>query len=306
MSVVVGETKMSLPAPSTTAAAATTTTTTTDSVRVPDDCNTLEEAVKRVHEDGRLTTIVLGKGEHVVAVYKDEDGNNIINMLVIHSAMFIVGDSGVPKEEIVVVGGIWFKKGIEGNCHLEHLTLRYAKGIGVNGESSFTMEDVLVEQCEGEGVVAIGPGVIGRCTNVEVRQCGWSGVFANDGGSITLIGAKTTVHHNCTNGESDTYGLEVSFSASSTVQLVSPLTKETVAVDNGGGGNWGVGLMGDINQIKTIAPSNASLLKSPVSLCSVLFSLSSLLLIAVSELFRSFYSGFSMLVYCTVGVGGSR
>ena len=152
-SMVLGETKTSLPAPSTTTAAATTTTATADLVQVPGDCNTLEEAVKRVHEDGCLTTIVLGKGEHVVAVYKDEDGNNIINMLVIHSAMFIVGDSGVPKEEIVVVGGIWFKKGIEGNCHLEHLTLRYAKGIGVNGESSFTMEDVLVEQCEGEGVV---------------------------------------------------------------------------------------------------------------------------------------------------------
>jgi hypothetical protein len=303
--VVVGETKTSLPVPSTTAAATLAATTTTDSVRVPDDCNTLEEAVKRVQGDDCLTTIVLGEGEHVVAVYKDEAGNNV-NTLVIRSAMFIVGDSGVPKEEIVVVGGIWFKKGIEGNCHLEHLTLRYAKGIGVNGESSFTMEDVLVEQCEGVGVVAIGPGVIGRCTNVEVRQCGWSGVFANDGGSITLIGAKTTVHHNCTNGESDTYGLEVSFSASSTIQLVFPLTKEAVAVDNGGGGNWGVGLMGDINQIKTIAPSNASLLKSPVSLCSVLFSLSSLLLIAVSELFRSFYSGFSMLDYCTVGVGGSR
>jgi len=33
-------------------------------------------------------------------------------------------------------------------------------------------------------------------------------------------------------------------------------TKETVAVDNGGGGNWGVGAHGDINQIKTIAPLN--------------------------------------------------
>jgi hypothetical protein len=30
------------------------------------------------------------------------------------------------------------------------------------------------------------------------------------------------------------------------------LTKEQVAVDNGGGGNWGAEYGGDINQIKTI------------------------------------------------------
>jgi len=65
-----------------------------------------------------------------------------------------------------------------------------------------------------------------------------------------LIGAKTTVHHNCTKGDSD--GLTVSGS-SATIQLVSPLTKEQVSLDNGGGGNWGAGGGGGINQIKTIS-----------------------------------------------------
>ena len=52
------------------------------------------------------------------------------------------------------------------------------------------------------------------------------------------------------------YGLQVYGSSSSTIQLVSPLTKEQVSIDNGGGGNWGAGGGGDINQIKTIeAPS---------------------------------------------------
>ena len=101
------------------------------------------------------------------------------------------------------------------------------------------MEDVLVEQCGGHGVCAYGTGVVGRCTNVEVRQCGWSGVVAYNGASITLIGAKTTVHHNCTKGDSGDYGLAVYGSSSSTIQLVSPLTKEHVSLDNGGGGNWG-------------------------------------------------------------------
>jgi hypothetical protein len=112
------------------------------------------------------------------------------------------------------------------------------------------MEDVLVEQCGYHGVRAYGTGGVGRCTNVEVRQCGWSGIYADDGGSITLIGAKTTVHHNCTGGSGD-YGLTV-FGTSATIQLVSPLTKEQVSLDNGGGGNWGTRGDADINQIKTI------------------------------------------------------
>ena len=218
---------------------------------VPVDCNTLEEAVARVHENDRLTTIVVGKGEHVVAVYKD-DWTLPRNDLKIPSAMNIVGDPGVPKSEIVVVGGIYFTKGIPGNCHLQHLTLRQAKECGVFGLSSFTMEDVLVEQCGFHGVVAYCSGVVGRCTNVEVRQCGQSGVVATSGASITLIGAKTTVHHNCTKEKNWNYGLAV-WDSSSTIQLVSPLTKEQVALDNGGGGNWGASGGGDINQIKTIA-----------------------------------------------------
>ena len=117
--------------------------------------------MKMVHENGRLTTIVLGKREHVVAKYTNADGDNI-NTLKISSAMNIVGEPGVPKEEIVVVGGITFNPGVQGNCHLEHLTLRQARGNGVVGGSSFTMEDVLVEQCGGIGVVAYDTGVVGR------------------------------------------------------------------------------------------------------------------------------------------------
>jgi len=119
------------------------------------------------------------------------------------------------------------------------------------GGSSFTLDDVLVEQCGHDGVCAIGTGVVGRCTNVEVRQCGESGVMAQSGASFTLIGAKTTVHHNCTTGISHEYGLKVYNSSSSTIQLVSPLTKEEVSFDNGGGGNWGAEQGAGINQIKT-------------------------------------------------------
>ena len=75
-------------------------------------------------------------------------------------------------------------------------------------------------------------------------------MVAVNGASITLIGAKTTVHHNCTKGNSGNYGFHVFPTA--TIQLVSPLTKEQVSIDNGGGGNWGVSRGANINQIKTI------------------------------------------------------
>ena len=211
-------------------------------VRVPEDCKTLEQAAKKVHAHSFLTTIVVGKGEHRIGGY----------YLDIPSAMNIVGVASQAKSEIVVAGGVKFEKGIQGNCHLQHLTLRQAKGTGVVGQSSFTMEDVLVEQCGANGVFAWGTGVVGMCTNVEVRQCGRSGVIAYNGASVTLLGAKTRVHHNCTKGGSKSYGLKVYGSSSSTIQLVSPLTKEQVSVDNGGGGNWGVTRSGDDNQLKNM------------------------------------------------------
>jgi hypothetical protein len=101
-------------------------------------------------------------------------------------------------------------------------------------------------------VLADGTGGVGRCTNVEVRQCGWSGVVAGGGASITLIGAQTTVHHNCTEGNSDEYGLKV-WGATSTIQLVSPLTKKQILLDNGGGGNWGAEDGAGINQIVAVS-----------------------------------------------------
>ena len=248
-------------------------------ISVPRDCTTLNAAVSLVHDsyensenyiDAKgntryFDTIVLERGEHQI---KGE-------YLRITHAMNIMGDTGetkgegetkeegvpkeegetkeVTKEEIVVVGGIQFEHGIQGNCHLQHLTLRGAMGNGVAGLSSFTMEDVLVHHCVNNGVVAIGAGVVGRCTNVEVRQCGGSGVVAEYGGSITLINRKTTVngkviehntkvHHNCTNRGLYDYGLKVydsTSSTSSTIKLVSPLTKEGVSLANDGGGNWG-------------------------------------------------------------------
>ena len=67
----------------------------------------------------------------------------------IPSAMNIVGDPRVPKSEIVVVGGIMFHPG---TGHLQHLVISHAKYCGVTGRS-FTMDDVVVQNCGINGVV---------------------------------------------------------------------------------------------------------------------------------------------------------
>jgi hypothetical protein len=264
-------------------------------VRIPGDYQTLEEAVaslsphrnrwwkkvEKVEKDDRLTTIVLGKGKHTIGS----------RYLEISFAMNIVGDPDVAKEEILVVGGIFINEEIQGNVHLQHMTICQAKGRGVYGWSSFTMEDVVVEQCRWAGIWANGTGGVGRCTNVEVRLCGRSGVAAYKGGSVTLIGDKTAVHHNCTafNNPSSyhrlmqreysygmSYGLELGWTwgADTTIQLVYPLTKEIVSTNNVGGGNWGAIGGADIHQIKTIAPLNTSSMKTTVSFrrCHFFFS----------------------------------
>ena len=142
---------------------------------VPEDCRTLqEEAVQQVHEDPRLTTIVVGEGVHKLEHWWCPFPLSAMSIyLAIPSFMRIVGDPAVPKENIVVVGGIWFQEGIEGWCHLQNMTLRQARMSGVLGHSSFTMHQVIVEQCSC-GVLMSGTGIVGECRNVTVRQCdGW-------------------------------------------------------------------------------------------------------------------------------------
>ena len=196
-------------------------------IHVPENCKTLKEAVERVHGDDGLTTIVVGAGEHQIdGIY-----------LEVSSAMNIVGDPGVPRSGIVVVGGIKINEDIEGNCHLQHLTLRQAKATGVYAASSFTMEDVLVEQCDHDGVFVVGTNTVGRCTNVEVHRCKESGMIVLEGGSIILSGPKTMVSHNCTKGFDSTYGLKV-FGNINNIRIEYPLTKEKVSKNNKGGGDW--------------------------------------------------------------------
>jgi hypothetical protein len=168
--------------------------------------------------------IVLAKGVH----------GSLKGPLHISSELTIVGDPNVPKKEIVVLGGIFIAREIEGCIHLKHMTIRQGILHGVLGLSSFTMEDILVKQCLINGVIASGISTRSKCHNVVVTDCGRSGVLAWDGATITLSGLENQmlVHNTCTRGGEYDYGLEVRGEYGATIQVVLPLTIQTVSKDN--------------------------------------------------------------------------
>jgi hypothetical protein len=254
-------------------------------INVPGDCDTLKEAVSLVHDNHdspnsyvdqndtprHFNKIVLGEGAHgIVSDEVTEEGTfKMGGILQIRCAMEIVGDPTLLSwSEAVILGGIYFKEGIQGKCHLQHLTLFDSDRHGVDGESSFTMEDVHVDSCTFSGVRVIDRGVVATLTDVAVSNCGYNGILADYGAVIILIsgslhadsGPKMRVYNNCqTVGiYPPTYGLNAQMVGSeddedSAIFLFSPLTKEEVSLDNGGGGNFG-GIFGsdDTELITTI------------------------------------------------------
>ena len=73
--------------------------------------------------------------------------------------------------------------------------------------------------------------------NCNVSHSKYSGLFVRDG-LMTIDGNGTTIHHNCTDGDSGHYGLHT-YTSSSSIHLASSLTIETISKNNGGGGNYG-------------------------------------------------------------------
>jgi hypothetical protein len=226
-------------------------------ILVPEDYKTLNEGYKRIEQSkGAVTTIVLGQGDHVVEESTDFLGRKV-NYLHIQCPVNIVGSPDVmDKSKIVVVGGFHVQilaknihhgkrkkktkrkkknKKNQGNVHVEHLTIRNKKGDGVVGYSPFTLNDLTIDQC-GTGVFA--SSTLSRCTNINISKCWGNGVCAFGGATIILEGSDTSIYGNCLKGNSNCYGLNVC-GLDSKIQIVPPLTKESISKGNGGGGDWG-------------------------------------------------------------------
>ena len=70
-----------------------------------------------------------------------------------------------------------------------------------------------------------------------ITQCTYSGILSGENGLIELEGDQTKVDGNVTSGGG--YGL-YTYSTSSTIHLLFPLTKESVSTNNRNGKNYNI------------------------------------------------------------------
>ena len=125
-----------------------------------------------------------------------------------------------------------------GSVVIEDLSIQGGTGYGLRAHSGM---DLIVRRCkvekfEGCGVDAVNAHI--SCEDVQVVGCVNCGVFANYGGTVKLSGETTRIEGNVTSGNCLHYGL-IPYDSSSKIQIVTPLTKDTISINNGGGGNWG-------------------------------------------------------------------
>jgi hypothetical protein len=182
--------------------------------------------------------LLIENGVHVI---EDEDHGLFgeLNVVDINIPISIIGES---REHCIVMGGLQISgKFQEDDVNVSNLTLRDSKGDGVWScfSAFFHLDNVSVENSEYNGVSVSGTE---RSTmkNCNVSHSAWSGLKVGEGGLMTINGNGTTIHHNCTNGDSDDYGLHTHDSSSS-IHLASSLTIETISKNNSGGGNHGGG-----------------------------------------------------------------
>ena len=125
-----------------------------------------------------------------------------------------------------------------GSVVIEDLSIQGGRGQGLHAYNGM---DLIVRRCNVEkyqqfGVVAYNAHI--SCDDVQVVGCGHSGVVVCSGGTVKLSGETTRIEGNVTNGNSNHYGLTARHS-SSKIQIVTPLTKDTISINNVGGRNWG-------------------------------------------------------------------
>jgi hypothetical protein len=179
---------------------------------------------------------VIKEGTYHIPVTKNEYGNDE-NYITIGYPIMIIG---AGRETTIIHGGIKIKgtKEEEKRVNMQGMTMKGSRGHGlynVNG-LSFLCKDMTFTQCGYSGVCA--ENTKGRLINCVITQCVSSGILSGSNTLIELEGDQTKVDGNVTSGDSEYYGLD-SYSTSSTIHLLFPLTKESVSTNNHGGRNYG-------------------------------------------------------------------
>jgi len=182
---------------------------------------------------------------HCLNEMSASDLMNIPKVLLIENGVYDVGhevvDINIPisiigesREHCIVMGGLKLKGKKKDDINVSNLTLRESNGYGVCGYNgaSIHLDNVSVENSGGCGVHVVVWGTK-RSTmkNCNISQSKYSGLRVGDGGFMTISGNATTIHHNCTNEIRYGYGLH-RLDLSSSILLVSPLTKEMISTNN--------------------------------------------------------------------------
>ena len=92
----------------------------------------------------------------------------------------------------------------------------------------------------------------GRLLNCTITKCGMSGIQSSSDAWIEVEGSETKVEGNVTKGNGSGFGLNAS---ESVIYLLSPLTQESVSINNCRGKNYGSSFGG---KIETVASFNES------------------------------------------------
>ena len=124
------------------------------------------------------------------------------------------------------------------NVVLKDMTISETSGYGVEGRDglSWLCDSMTITQCGRSGVWALNTK--GRLINCVITQCGFCGIFCSSNALIELEGDQTKVDGNGTGGSPIHYGLKT-WTTSSIIHLLFPLTQESVSTNNGGGRNCG-------------------------------------------------------------------
>ena len=188
--------------------------------------------------------VLIDDGIHVIERYQDEYGE--VDVVKINIPIFIIGES---REHCILIGGLQMNGWEGSDVHVSDLTLRQSKGIGVEGRmyggASIHLDNVSIENSGQCGVAVYGKRNTMKNCNVSHSKSNGL-VVSGDDGLMTIDGDATTIHHNCISGcscEISSCYVHVRFGmhvyTNSSIHLLSPLTKDMITKNNGGGGNYG-------------------------------------------------------------------
>jgi hypothetical protein len=198
------------------------------------------------------------KGTFHIPVTKNEWGDDQNYVAIGYPIMII----GAGQDKTIIHGGFKIQEGTKEEkkrVNMQGMTMKGSRGDGLysNNGLSFSCTRMTFTQCGNYGVFAWNTK--GRLINCVVTQCGRSGIYCGDSALIELEGSQTKVNTNVRGGHSSCYGL-YTFSTSSIIHLLFPLTKESVSTNNYNGQNCGnCPFSGSVGIIETVESFETSM-----------------------------------------------